>query len=119
MGVHINRLVLLPLLVLSFIIAFSLPVFASGGGLCSLVPFNNHSTKDTGLRERVSLRRNGELLYGSPSAGCVDIIVIHASDLDKSHIIVRELKSPDGVLSILLSGPPILTEKKNYELPFF
>ena len=112
MGIYINRFLLISLLVLSLIVALKLSAFASGiGGLCSLVPFTNHSTKDTGLRERVSLSRNDELLYGSPSTGCVNMIVIHAPGLEKSHIIVRELTNPDGVLSILLCGPLILTEK--------
>jgi len=86
-------------------------VYGSGGGVTNVGGFSIAANDDTGSRQRVALRSVSGLLWGTPNHNLIELITIYAPDINSSHLILRELKHPDGNRSILFSAPKLLLEK--------
>ena len=84
---------------------------ASGGAPGSLSSIGIDPADDTGIRQRVVLTPVGGLLMGRPDNSEIQLITVHAPEVESGFVILRELaRSPDE-LSFLITAPPSLTGK--------
>ena len=87
------------------------PVYGSTGGVTAVGAFSSAANDDTGARQWVMLHGTGGLLCGTPNHKLIELITVYAPGRDSGHLILRELKLPNGKQSILLSVPNSLMEK--------
>ena len=92
-------------------IFFGQPVYGSTGGVTTVGAFSGAANDDTGARQWVMLCGTSGLLCGTPNHKLLKLITVYAPGRDSGHLILRELKLPDGKRSILLSAPKSLMEK--------
>jgi hypothetical protein len=90
----------------------SSPALASPDRIGAIIFSHGHRSHGTGHREIIHLEQKDDVLYGSTrDSKFVSVVVVRAPGVSRSHLILRELKSADGTLSVLLSGPKPLTQK--------
>ncbi len=86
-------------------------VYSSTGGVTSGGGIISGAKGDAGSREWIELRASGDLLAGRPKNRDIELITIYAPGIDKSHLILREMKLPGGRRSLILSAPDKLARK--------
>lgn len=98
-------MLLIGVVALSWVPAFSSPVMATMGGMTNVGPLFIQGESTTAIRELVELERSGELLVGKPRHALVDMITLHAPGLRDGHLILRELLTREGKQTLLLTAP--------------
>lgn len=78
---------------------------ASSLGVIVGAPSGGASAEGSGVRERVRLVRSGRLLVGRPTQSVVQLVVIDAPDAGADHLLMREIRMPDGRHSVLFTAP--------------
>ena len=93
--------------ILSFILmdSFSQPIWATMGGISNVGPVFNHGDSSTTIRELVELEKLGEFLVAKPRHNLVTMITLYAPGLSRGHLILRELLTQEGKLTLLLTAP--------------
>lgn len=86
-------------------------VNAYSGNVSNVGALIADSSKDTGFREWVELKKTGNLLIGIPKDSVIELITIYAEDIDDSHLILREINLPGNRKSLFFSAPPMLSKK--------
>lgn len=83
------------------------PGLASASSLGVIVgaPSGGASAEGSGVRERVPLVRSGGLLVGRPTRSVVQLVVIDAPGVGADHLLMREIRMPDGRHSVLFTAP--------------
>ncbi len=68
--------------------------------------FMSRGAQETGLRQQVTLSRQGSLYIGRPLYGSVRLITLELSGVERSSIalILREMDAPEGAKTILLTA---------------
>ncbi len=85
---------------------------ANSTGLGSITGPVSGVGSDTGLREFVPLHTMGNLLIGRPVDSSIELIVINAPDYreKETHLMLRELKTQNGIRSLLFTASETLDE---------
>ncbi|WP_447971555.1 hypothetical protein [Nitrospira sp. M1] len=93
--------------VIGFIVFFfTSPSMATMGGISNIGPILTHGDASTATREFVELEKSGRLWIARPSEhSLVAMITLYAPSLESGHIILRELTTSDGQLTLLLTAP--------------
>lgn len=99
------------LLTLSIFLLSAQSVFGSGGSLVSVGPLLGGPSGDTGLRELVILEKKGDFLVGRPSYSAIKLITVYAPGAEENHLILREIDTPEGEKTFLLTATNSLQEK--------
>ena len=107
----IARLVRIALLLAVTLLVSSQPARGSGGFGTSIAAFSTGACNDTGSREWVELTRTYGLLCGRPKHKSIELITVYAPGCDEGHLILRDLKGPDGRTILLFSAPANLMKK--------
>ena len=84
---------------------------ASSLGVIVGAPSGGASAEGSGVRERVPLVRSGGLLVGRPTQSVVQMVVIDAPDVGADHLLMREIRMPDGRHSVLFTAPSPLASQ--------
>jgi hypothetical protein len=93
------------------LLAPSLPVWGSTGGVTNVGGFSTSAEHFTGLREWVELDSTGKLLKGFLDHDLLKLMTVYAPGEGSGHMIFRELATLDGRRSFLLTAPQDLVEK--------
>ncbi|GJL53880.1 MAG: hypothetical protein NPIRA02_10120 [Nitrospirales bacterium] len=76
------------------------------GGISNIGPIFTQGDSSTATREFVELEQSGRLWVGRPSQhSLIAMIALYAPGLDNGHVILRELTTAEGHLTILLTAP--------------
>lgn len=84
---------------------------ASSLGVIIGAPSAGASAEATGVREHVPLVRSGGLLVGRPTKSVVRLVVVDAPDVGVDHLLMREIRMPDGRYSVLFTAPSALANR--------
>lgn len=106
-----RQLGILIIVVIANLILSNHSAFGTSGGVTNVGALASGATEDTGSREWVELLRAGDLLIGRPAIKDIKLITVYAPGVDKSHLILREVKLPDGRSSLFFGAPNKLSRK--------
>ncbi len=84
---------------------------ATMGGVSTIGPLLTPGESSTAIREVIDLKKSGDLLIAKPHHGLVAMIALYAPGLNQGHLILRELLTPDGRQTLLLTAPDAVKAK--------
>ncbi len=107
----ISRTFVTCVLTLACVVSFSHTVMATMGGIANVGPVFVQGDSSTAIRELVEFEKSGELLVARPQHDLVAMITLYAPGLSHGHLILRELMTQEGDLTLLLTAPDSVTTR--------
>ncbi|WP_454061554.1 hypothetical protein [Candidatus Nitrospira salsa] len=93
------------------LLMFSFTSFAMAtmGGMSNIGPIFTQGDSSTATREFLELEKSGRLWIARPSKfGVVAMVTLYAPGLEEGHIILRELTTSEGHMTLLLTAPDMV-----------